>query len=205
MSSIDSPLGPVRVAARDGKLTGLWFRGQKHEPAPIPSERPAADLLQQVEGWLQAYFSGSVASMPVLAPDGTPFQQRVWEALRRIPAGQTRSYGALAAAIGSPQSTRAVAAAIGRNPISLMIPCHRVVGADGQLTGYAGGVGRKQALLALEARREWPWLRVLSAWQPQYPDPIAVEVGDSVRFIDRVDDGEFPGWKWAEAGDGRAG
>jgi methylated-DNA-[protein]-cysteine S-methyltransferase len=205
MITIDSPLGPIRVAARGGALEGLWFRGQKHEPTPDVAEQPAADMLRQVKGWLDAYFAGdTAATLPALAPRGTPFQQRVWDALLRIPAGHTVSYGALAAAIGAPRSTRAVAAAVGRNPISLMIPCHRVVGADGQLTGYAGGVGRKQALLALEARRDWPWLRVLSAYQPQYPDPIAVEVGESVRFIDRADDGEFPGWKWA-AGAGRAG
>jgi methylated-DNA-[protein]-cysteine S-methyltransferase len=206
MTAINSPLGPIRVAARGGALAGLWFRGQKHEPTPDVAEPPAAALLRQVKGWLDAYFAGdTAAALPELAPRGTPFQQRVWDALLRIPAGQTVGYGALAAAIGAPRSTRAVAAAIGRNPISLMIPCHRVVGADGQLTGYAGGVGRKQALLALEARRQWPWLRVLCAHQPQYPDPIAVEVGDPVRFIDRADDGEFPGWKWASASDGRAG
>ncbi len=205
MNTIDSPLGPIRVAARAGKLTGLWFRGQKHEPAPTPGEQPDDQLLGQTRCWLDAYFCGEAAPRPALAPRGTSFQLRVWDALLQIPAGRAVSYGALAAAIGSPQSTRAVAAAVGRNPISLLIPCHRVVGADGQLTGYAGGLGRKQALLALEAGRGWPWLRVLSAWQPQYPDPIAVEVGDLVRFIDRVDDGEFPGWKFAVASDGRAG
>jgi hypothetical protein len=86
-----------------------------------------------------------------------------------------------------------------------MIPCHRVVGADGTLTGYAGGVGRKQALLALESRRGWPWQSVVTAYQPQYPDPIAVDVGESVQFVDRADDGEYPGWKWAVTSDGRAG
>lgn len=205
MSTIDSPLGPIRVAARGGKLTGLWFRGQKHEPAPTPLEQPTADLLQQARNWVDAYFSGASAAMPALAPQGTPFQQRVWDALQRIPAGQTVSYGGLAAAIGLPQSTRAVAAAVGRNPISLMIPCHRVVGANGQLTGYAGGVGRKQALLALEGRRDWSWQRVMAAYRPQYSDPIAVEAGESVRFVDRPDDSEYPGWKWAVAGDSRAG
>lgn len=205
MNTIDTPLGPIRVAARDGGLSGLWFRGQKHEMVPSEEERPSAEVLRQTEGWLDAYFAGRSASMPALAPRGTPFQQRVWDALMRIPSGKTVSYGQLAATLGAAQSTRAVAAAVGRNPISLMIPCHRVVGADGKLTGYAGGVGRKQALLLLESRRDWPWQRVVAAYAPQYPDPIAVEVGETVRFIDRADDGEFPGWKWAEASDGRGG
>jgi methylated-DNA-[protein]-cysteine S-methyltransferase len=205
MNTIDTPLGPMRLAARDGRLAGLWFRGQKHEPAPMPTDEPAPDLLRQVERWLEAYFSGDAAPLPALAPAGTAFQQRVWDALLRIPAGSTLSYGELAAAIGSPRSTRAAAAAVGRNPISLMIPCHRVVGANGQLTGYAGGVGRKHALLELEARRKLPRQRVVAAYRPQYPDPIAVEVGECVRFVDRADDGEFPGWKWSLASDGRGG
>jgi methylated-DNA-[protein]-cysteine S-methyltransferase len=205
MNTIDSPLGPVRVAARGGKLSGLWFRGQKHEPAPTPGEQPDEQLQRQIKGWLDACFGGEAAARPALAPRGTPFQLRVWDALLQIPSGRTVSYGELAAAIGSPQSTRAVAAAVGRNPISLLIPCHRVVGAAGQLTGYAGGVGRKQALLALEAGRDWPWRHVVTTHRPQYSEPIAVEVGESVRFEDRVDDGEFPGWKWAVARDGRGG
>ena len=205
MNTLETPLGPVRVAAHDGQLTGLWFRGQKHEHAPSHDERTSPVVMQRVRDWLEAYFAGSTSTMPALAPRGTPFQQRVWDALMRIPPGKTLSYGELAATIGAVQSTRAVAAAVGRNPISLMIPCHRVVGADGKLTGYAGGVGRKQALLSLESRRDWPWQRVVAAYKPQYPNPIAVEVGEPVRFIDRADDGEFPGWKWAEAGDGRAG
>ena len=205
MSIIATPLGPVRVAADDGKLTGLWFRGQQHEPARVPSE-PAADLLRQVRRWLESYFAGETPpAMPALAPRGTSFQQRVWAALLRIPAGGTVSYGELAAQLGAPKSTRAVAAAVGRNPISLMIPCHRVIGASGRLTGYAGGLGRKRALLMLESRSAWPWQRIVSGYRPQYPDPIAVDVGESVQFIDRDDDGEYPGWKWATTDDGRAG
>jgi O-6-methylguanine DNA methyltransferase len=122
-----------------------------------------------------------------------------------IPRGSTHSYAALARSLGAPQAIRAAAAAVGRNPLSVVIPCHRVVGSDGSLTGYAGGLGRKRALLALEQGRGLPWRTIGSAYAPQYPDPIAVDVGERVRFQARPDDGEFPGWRWAEGADGRCG
>ncbi|MCE7932930.1 MAG: MGMT family protein, partial [Xanthomonadales bacterium PRO6] len=94
---------------------------------------------------------------------------------------------------------------VGRNPLSLLLPCHRVVGSDGSLTGYAGGLGRKRALLARERGEDWPWCVVASGYRTQYRDPIVVEAGEAVRFLARPDDGEFPGWRWAEHAGGRSG
>ncbi len=150
-----SPLGEILLAAEDGALIGLWFRGQKYESAGLAGKQLDADLrnkvlLEHTCAWLDAYFDGRrpTAILP-LAPRGTAFQQRVWHALQQIPYGETRSYGQLAEALGC-GSARAVGAAVGRNPISILIPCHRCLGADGGLTGYAGGLERKAALLALE-------------------------------------------------------
>jgi len=206
---IQTVLGPARLAAEQGALLGLWFRGQQHEPA-LPANSVGDDLdadpaLRLAADWVTAHLHGGAAPMPRLAPQGTEFQQRVWKALLEIPRGETTTYGALARDIGKPSATRAVAAAIGRNPISVLIPCHRVIGSSGSLTGYAGGLGRKQALLQLESGAELPWKPVARAYQAQYTDPIEVKVGESVRWMDRDDDGEFPGWKWAIAADGRAG
>lgn len=152
-TDLDTPLGPM-LAASDGRtLTGLWFHGQRHFPKAAESCARCADLplfgaLREV---LDAHFAGARDDdvLP-LAPAGTAFQLRVWAELRRIPCGATVSYGEVARRVGAPGAVRAVGAAIGRNPISILIPCHRVVGASGALTGYAGGLARKQALLALE-------------------------------------------------------
>lgn len=209
-ATIDTLLGPVRLAATADGLTGLWFRGQQHEPpfdacatSVAVADHPA---LAAAARWLRDYLAGGGdAPRPPLAPHGTPFQRAVWDALLRIPPGTTTSYATLARALGMPRATRAVAAAVGRNPLSVLIPCHRVVGSDGSLTGYAGGLGRKRALLDLEQGRGLPWRRVVAAHRPQYHDPIAVDVGQPVRFLARPDDGEFPGWRWAQAGDGRGG
>ena len=152
---IPSPLGEILLAAEDGALCGLWFRGQKYEGAGldaalVPGPVDADETLALAADWLRRYFAGEdPARRFALAPRGTAFQRRVWAALEAIPRGETTSYGALAARLGC-RSARAVGAAVGRNPISILIPCHRVLGADGGLTGYAGGLGRKQALLALE-------------------------------------------------------
>jgi len=149
---VASPLGPLTLAARDGALIGLWLENQKNFAAGIDHavEAPEAAPFSQAVGWLQAYFSGQApASVDFpLKPAGTVFQRRVWHALLDIPWGETRTYGALARQLGS--SARAVGAAVGCNPISIIIPCHRVVGADGSLTGYAGGLENKRKLLALE-------------------------------------------------------
>jgi methylated-DNA-[protein]-cysteine S-methyltransferase len=149
----DSPLGPMRLAASPQGLCGLWFEGDPHQPelgaVPVNGEHP---LLQQTVRQLQAYFAGERQDfdLPLDLSRGTPFQQAAWQALRALPYGSTCSYRALSAAIGRPRAVRAVGAAIGRNPVSIIVPCHRVIGANGALTGYAGGLPRKQALLRLE-------------------------------------------------------
>jgi len=150
---VDTPLGAVRVARTAAGIAGLWFEGQKHHPGDLAVPMDADDpLLRRAAQALQRYFAGGAAAFDLpLDLHGTPFQRSVWQALLRIPAGRTCSYGDIAQAIGAPQAVRAVGAAVGRNPASLVVPCHRVLGRDGSLTGYAGGVQRKQALLALES------------------------------------------------------
>ncbi|MGE0351581.1 methylated-DNA--[protein]-cysteine S-methyltransferase [Hydrogenophaga sp.] len=147
------PLGPMVLAATPRGLSGIWFEGQRHGPV-TSSWRRAADVpvLQQAMAQLTAYFAGrrTAFDLPLDLGAGTAFQQRVWQALRQIAPGGTTSYGALSARIGSPAAVRAVGAAVGRNPVSIVVPCHRVIGTDGSLTGYAGGLERKTALLALE-------------------------------------------------------
>jgi methylated-DNA-[protein]-cysteine S-methyltransferase len=151
---VDTPLGPVRIARTAKGLAGVWFEGQKHHPGALGAPlRPDDELLREAASQLRRYFAGESASFDLpLDLQGTPFQRSVWTALLRIPAGRTCSYGELAQAIGRPRAVRAVGAAVGRNPASLVVPCHRVLGQDGSLTGYAGGVQRKQSLLQLEAR-----------------------------------------------------
>lgn len=153
-----TPLGPIRLAATAHGLAGLWFDGQAHHPGTLDAPTDAGHpVLAQALAELAAYFRGEpVVFATPLDADGTPFQRRVWQALRAIPRGRTTSYGALAAALGAPAATRAVAGAIARNPISIIVPCHRVLGRDGALTGYAGGVERKRRLLALEGAPEGP-------------------------------------------------
>ena len=148
----ESPLGGITLASDGRALTGLWFDGQKHFAETLAPDH--ADKLlpvfEETLRWLDQYFSSIYPDFtPPLAPRGTAFQQRVWALLREIPYGATVSYGDLAARLGCP-SARAVGQAVGRNPISLLIPCHRVLGAGGRLTGYAGGLWRKEALLRLE-------------------------------------------------------
>jgi len=150
----DSPLGPMLLAARRGGLAGLWFEGQKHWPQGAGGWRqdPGHPVLGQAIRQLDDYFAGRREGfeLPLDLSGGTAFQARVWQALQAIPAGATVSYGALAASIGAPAAVRAVGAAVGRNPVSIVVPCHRVLGAGGALTGYAGGLERKTALLRLE-------------------------------------------------------
>ena len=155
---VATPLGPMLLARTAEGLAGAWFDAQKHHPGPLgAAEAPNDALLQSAAAQLQRYFDGDPAPFELpLDPLGTPFQRAVWAALRQIPRGRTCSYGELARAIGTPLAVRAVGAAIGRNPLSLIVPCHRVVGAGGALTGYAGGVERKRALLALEQRAAVP-------------------------------------------------
>lgn len=150
-STVDSPIGELTVVAEDGALVGLYMTG--HRPAPDPESfgERVDDALPAATAQLAEYFAGERTAFDLpLAPRGTAFQQAVWAALRDIPYGETRSYGELAAALGRPGASRAVGLANGRNPISIVVPCHRVVGAGGKLTGYAGGMERKSWLLALE-------------------------------------------------------
>lgn len=152
-SLLDSPVGPLVAVERDGGLARL---------GPDPSPDPAVvgprddDALPELREQLDAYWRGELHGfdLPLTAP-GTPFQQQVWAALRTIPFGQTWSYGQLAEAIGAPTASRAVGAANGRNPVFLVVPCHRVVGSTGKLVGYAGGLEMKRALLDHERACLW--------------------------------------------------
>jgi methylated-DNA-[protein]-cysteine S-methyltransferase len=153
---IDTPLGPLTLAATARGLALAWFDGQAHRTeevaAPLQLENK---VLRQAEREFDEYFAGRRREFGVpLDPAGTEFQQRVWRALLKIPMGRLGTYGEIARQLGRPTAARAVGAAIGRNPISIIVPCHRVVGRDGSLTGYAGGLPRKQALLRLEGA--WP-------------------------------------------------
>ena len=146
----DSPLGPMVLAATPIGLAGVWFDGQRHQPDPGAwPAAPSHPVLQAAQAQLAAYFAGTRSrfDLPLDLGQGTTFQQSVWHTLLQIPYGATLSYGALAAAIGKPSAVRAVGAAVGRNPVSIIVPCHRVLGAHGALTGYAGGLERKTALL----------------------------------------------------------
>jgi methylated-DNA-[protein]-cysteine S-methyltransferase len=149
MIAIDSPFGPVRLYANDAGLTHVYVSSE-HGPQATQRETP---ILARTAAQLVEYFAGTrrVFDLP-LAASGTPFQQRVWQALTTIELGTTWSYGELARAIGNPTASRAVGAANGKNPIWLIVPCHRVIGANGTLTGYAGGLPIKQALLEHERR-----------------------------------------------------
>lgn len=151
--TIDSPLGAIILAATDQGLAGVWFEGQRHFPdARGWVTSTAHATLQAAATQLDGWFSGASTpfDLPLDLRRGTTFQQSVWRALLTISSGATTSYGALALTLGNPAAVRAVGAAVGRNPISVIVPCHRVVGATGALTGYAGGVARKAALLAHE-------------------------------------------------------
>jgi methylated-DNA-[protein]-cysteine S-methyltransferase len=149
---VDSPVGALTLVAHDGVLAGLYMDLQRHRPLDemfgAPDPTPFTEVLSQ----LKEYFAGQRTDFDVaLTLAGTPFQRTVWAALREIPYGETESYGQLAERIGRPGAARAVGLANGRNPIGIIVPCHRVVGATGTLTGYGGGLARKQYLLNLEA------------------------------------------------------
>ena len=149
---IDTPLGPVTAVATARGLAGLWFDGQRHHPGPIDVPVDAGQPhLAQAARELAAYWRDPRTRFAVaLDPQGTPFQSAVWLALRAIGPGAVDTYGALAARLGHAGAARAVGAAVGRNPISIVVPCHRVLGQHGALTGYAGGLERKRALLRHE-------------------------------------------------------
>ncbi len=144
---VPSPVGPLTLTQEDQALTGLHFGEHPQQGAEGPTP-----LLEEAARQLEEYFAGQRKefSLP-LAPKGTEFQLRVWQALLQIPYGETRSYGELAAMVGNPKACRAVGGANHRNPLSILIPCHRVVGTGGSLTGYAGGLAIKEFLLKLES------------------------------------------------------
>ena len=149
----ESPLGTMLLAATDRGLAGVWFLGQKHGPDSSGwREDPEHPVLREAVAQLRAYFAGErdTFELPLDLQAGTAFQQDVWKALLAIPRGATTSYAELARRLGRPQAMRAVGAAVGRNPVSIVVPCHRVLGSSGSLTGYAGGLERKTALLRLE-------------------------------------------------------
>ncbi|MEU1485370.1 methylated-DNA--[protein]-cysteine S-methyltransferase [Streptomyces sp. NPDC005752] len=152
---VDSPYGALTLVATDGVLSGLYMTGQRHRPPEetfgAPDPRPFGETVRQ----LDAYFAGELTEFDLpLRLEGTPFQRGVWAELVRIPYGETRSYGELAGHLGKPGASRAVGLANGRNPVGIIVPCHRVVGASGSLTGYGGGLDRKQRLLAFERGAE---------------------------------------------------
>ena len=149
MTLYPSPLGPIAITARDGHVVSIWF-----DPESTPITRPEDQgVIDQARTQLDEYFAGERIAFDLpLAPKGTAFQSRVWAALQQIPLGCTRSYGELAKAVGKPTASRAVGAANGQNRIGIVIPCHRVIGADGSLTGYAAGIERKKWLLDHEAK-----------------------------------------------------
>ncbi len=152
-----SPLGEILLAADEAGLFGAWFAGQKYFARGLDASAPAGDLpaLEAAARWLEVYFSGREPDFtPPLHLVGTRFQKEVWALLLTVPYGETTTYGSIAGQLAQKQgvrvSARAVGGAVGRNPVSLIIPCHRGVGADGSLTGYAGGIERKRRLLVLE-------------------------------------------------------
>jgi len=152
-SGFDSPLGRMILAATPSHLVGAWFDGQSHQPSPdawpVDDRHP---ILMNTKAQLSAYFANPATpfDLPLDLSCSTVFQQTIWHALMGIAPGQTSSYGALSAQIGKPAAVRAAGGAIGRNPFTIIIPCHRVIGAGGALTGYAGGLARKTALLKHE-------------------------------------------------------
>jgi len=152
-ATMASPLGELRLVATDDGLAGIYFpdhRGASIEPARDRAEHP---ILVLAAAQLAEYFDGARDRFALpLAARGTAFQSRVWTALAAIPFGETRTYAELARAIGAPAAVRAVGAANGKNPLSIVVPCHRVIGADGKLTGFAGGLDAKRWLLAHEQR-----------------------------------------------------
>jgi methylated-DNA-[protein]-cysteine S-methyltransferase len=149
-----SPIGSLLLVADDSGLRQLAFSENGRAAAPNPDWKQDPSALDEPIRQLRAYFAGELESFDfALAPEGTPFQQRVWNQLCKIPYGYTISYGELARRIGNPNASRAVGLANGANPISIVIPCHRVIGSNGKLTGYGGGLPVKEKLLTLERRQ----------------------------------------------------
>jgi methylated-DNA-[protein]-cysteine S-methyltransferase len=157
---MDSPIGRLTLIASDTALVGIWFEhGRDAQRQARPMQRKPSGILARTRGQLEEYFSGLRREFDLpLDPRGTEFQRRVWENLMHIAYGETTSYGALASRLGNPKGSRAVGLANGSNPIPIVIPCHRVIGADGSLTGFGGGLPIKAALLELEREASQPRL-----------------------------------------------
>ena len=163
ISHYASPVGNILLAADNTGLTGLWFEGQKYFALSLDKEHEEKEipLFEEVKQWLDIYFSGKEPDFSIpLHPSGTSFQMEVWNILCSIPYGQTRTYGEIAKQLAaekkiSHMSAQAVGGAVGHNKISILIPCHRVVGTNGSLTGYAGGIDKKMRLLTLEKKGTW--------------------------------------------------
>lgn len=150
---VESPVGLLTLVGAAGSLTALYFPEHRHGPDALSFGARDDSAFESAAEQLTQYFEGHRTVFDLaLAPHGNAFQQRVWALLQTIPFGETRSYGALAAELGDLRLARAVGAANARNPLSIVVPCHRVVGSDGKLTGYAGGLARKAFLLGLESR-----------------------------------------------------
>ena len=148
---MESPVGVLLIAGDDAGLRRMLFAEGRREVRPEPGWRENPAALKEAVRQLDAYFAGRLREFTLrLAPEGTPFQRRVWDELLKLPYGTTTSYGLLARRLGDPNASRAVGLANGSNPISIVIPCHRVVGSNGRLTGYGGGLKNKEWLLALE-------------------------------------------------------
>jgi len=153
-TQIESPLGPLLLVADEAGLREIRFVNGRHPAQPEPSWKEDRAPLSETIHQLQAYFAGELENFDLqLAPEGTQFQLEVWRRLCDIPYGETISYGELAGKIGNPKASRAVGLANGSNPIPIVIPCHRVIGSNGKLTGYGGGIPIKEKLLALERRQ----------------------------------------------------
>jgi methylated-DNA-[protein]-cysteine S-methyltransferase len=152
-ATIETPIGPLTALATNKGLAGLWFDGQKHHPGDLDAALDAKHPhIVAVQRWLEAYWAGRDPSPRDVALDlhGTLFQRAVWQALLGIPFGRTKTYGEIASQVGQGAVPRATGTAVGRNPVSILVPCHRVIGANGSLTGYAGGLPRKERLLQHE-------------------------------------------------------
>ena len=158
VSYYDSPIGKITLGARENVLVGAWFEGQKYFANTLPKDhiQQETEILTEAKKWLDVYFSGKEPDFtPALHPAGSTFRQAVWQILLQIPYGQTMTYGEIAKKItqmhdAPHMSAQAVGGAVGHNEVSIIIPCHRVVGTNGSLTGYAGGIEKKVALLKLE-------------------------------------------------------
>lgn len=154
-TTIDSPIGELTLVASDGVLSGIYFPGHWHMPAPEVFGTRSERGFEQAQRQLSEYLAGERSEFELTTTvAGEDFQRRVWALIDRIPYGQTTTYGEMAQELGDPALAREVGAAVGRNPLSIVVPCHRVVGKDGKLTGYAGGLERKRFLLELEGAGE---------------------------------------------------